>query len=43
MDPWGTRDNAMVDGLKSICIEKGDPFGPDAKTEKRLNAAASEA
>ena len=33
----------MIDMLKSIGIEKGKPFKPDAKTQDILNAAAREA
>ena len=42
-EPWLARDMAMIDQLKSIGIEKGKPFTPDAKTVEILNAAASEA
>jgi hypothetical protein len=42
-EPWLTRDKAMIDQLKSIGIEKGKPFKPDAKTQDILNAAAQEA
>jgi hypothetical protein len=42
-EPWLTRDMAMIDQLKSIGIEKGKPFNPDAKMTKILNAAAIEA
>lgn len=42
-EPWQTRDKAMIDQLKSIGIEKGKPFAPDAKTTAILNAAALEA
>lgn len=42
-EPWLTRDKAMIDALKSIGIEKGKPFSPDAGTQKILNAAAREA
>ena len=31
-EPWLPRDRAMIDQLKSIGIEKGKPFNPDAKT-----------
>ena len=31
-EPWLPRDGAMIDQLKSIGIEKGKPFNPDAKT-----------
>jgi hypothetical protein len=43
IEPWLTRDKAMIDQLKSIGIEKGKPFSPDAKTQDALKAAASEA
>ena len=42
-EPWQTRDKAMIDVLKTIGIEKGKPFNPDANTRKILNAAAREA
>jgi hypothetical protein len=42
-EPWLTRDKAMIDQLKSIGIEKGKPFTPDAKTTAALNTAAAEA
>jgi hypothetical protein len=42
-EPWLTRDKAMIDPLKSIGIEKGKPFRPDAATQGLLNAAAGEA
>jgi hypothetical protein len=42
-EPWLQRDMAMIDQLKSIGIEKGKPFNPDAKTVEILNAAAIEA
>jgi len=40
---WMERDRAMIDQLKSIGIEKGKPFNPDAKTQQILNNAAQEA
>jgi hypothetical protein len=43
MEPWQARDKAMIDQLKSIGIEKGKPFNPDAKTQDTLKAAAGEA
>ena len=43
IEPWLTRDKVMIDMLKSIGIEKGKPFNPDAKTQEILNAAAREA
>jgi hypothetical protein len=42
-EPWLARDKAMIDQLKSIGIEKGKPFNPDAKTQDILNAAVREA
>ena len=42
-EPWLPRDKVMIDMLRSIGIEKGKPFKPDAKTQKILNAAISEA
>jgi hypothetical protein len=41
-EPWLPRDKAMIDMLKSIGIEKGKPFKPDAKTRKILVAAIGE-
>jgi hypothetical protein len=38
--PWLTRDKAMIDQLKTIGIEKGKTFNPDARTTDILNAAA---
>jgi hypothetical protein len=42
-EPWLTRDKAMIDMLKSIGIEKGKSFNPDADTRAILNRAAAEA
>lgn len=42
-EPWLGRDRAMINQLKSIGIEKGKPFKPDAKTQEKLSAAAREA
>jgi hypothetical protein len=42
-EPWLERDKAMIDPLKSIGIEKGKPFNPDARTQGVLNDAAREA
>lgn len=42
-EPWLTRDKVMIDMLKSIGIEKGKPFRPDANTQKILTSAAHEA
>src|SRR5882724_3246457 len=43
VEPWLERDKAMIDQLKSIGIEKGRPFKPDAKTQDVLNDAVREA
>jgi len=40
---WIQRDRAMIDQLRSIGIEKGMPFHPDARTKELLEAAALEA
>jgi hypothetical protein len=42
-EPWLTRDKAMIDVLKTIGIEKGKPFKPDAETRSILDDAAREA
>jgi len=42
-EPWLRRDKLMIDMLKSIGIEKGQPFRPDARTREVLNDAAREA
>jgi hypothetical protein len=41
-EPWLTRDMAMIDQLKSIGIEKGKTFQPDARTKEILNAAIAD-
>ena len=43
MEPWLTRDKAMIDPLKSIGIEKGKQFKPDSATQEILTQAALEA
>ncbi len=43
MEPWLTRDKAMIDQLKSIGIEKGKPFSPDAGTQDILKQSVIEA
>ena len=43
IEPWLARDRVRIDVLKSIGIEKGKPFTPDARTQEILNAAAREA
>jgi hypothetical protein len=42
-EPWLQRDRAMIDQLRSIGIEKGNPFNPDAKTQSLLDAGVKEA
>jgi hypothetical protein len=42
-EPWLTRDKVMIDILKTIGIEKGKPFKPDAKTRSILDKAIQEA
>jgi hypothetical protein len=42
-EPWLTRDKAMIDIVKSVGIEKGKLFEPDAKTQAMLDEAAVEA
>jgi len=42
-DHWIQRDRSMIDQLRSIGIEKGMPFDPDADTKELLEAAALEA
>src|SRR6476469_9726965 len=39
-EPWLSRDKAMIDQLKTIGIEKGKSFNPDANTKKILDDAA---
>jgi hypothetical protein len=41
--PWLERDKAMIDSLKTLGIEKGKAFAPDAKTREIMNEAAQEA
>ena len=42
-EPWIERDRAMIDPLRTLGIEKGKPFKPDAETRATLDAAAVEA
>ncbi len=42
-DIWLTKDQAMIDPLKYIGIEKGKPFNPDARTKEILNQAIADA
>jgi hypothetical protein len=43
IEPWLPRDKLMIDMLKSIGMEKGKPFNPDAGTRGILTSAAREA
>jgi hypothetical protein len=42
-EPWIERDRAMIDQLRTIGIEQGKPFNPDAKTQDILKVAIGEA
>ena len=42
-EPWLSRDRAMIDPLRSLGIEKGKSFNPDANTKATLDSAAREA
>jgi hypothetical protein len=42
-EPWLPRDRAMIDPLRTLGIEKGKVFNPDAKTQQALDAGAKEA
>jgi len=42
-EPWLDRDRVMIDFLKTMGIEKGEPFNPDDKTKQVLNDAVREA
>ncbi|WP_254511041.1 DUF1254 domain-containing protein [Anatilimnocola floriformis] len=42
-EPWLTRDKVMIDQLRTLGIEKGKPFKPDAKTKGILEPAVREA
>jgi len=42
-EPWLGRDRAMIDPLRSLGIEKGKPFAPDAATKQALGAGIREA
>jgi hypothetical protein len=42
-EPWLPRDRAMIDPLRSLGIEKGKPFNPDATTRAALDAGVREA
>jgi hypothetical protein len=42
-EPWLERDRAMIDVLRTIGIERGKPFQPDAKTKEALEVGIREA
>jgi len=42
-EPWLTRDKAMIDPLRTIGIEKGKAFNPDARRRAIFDSAAKEA
>jgi hypothetical protein len=42
-EPWLERDRVMIDQLKSLGIEKGKTFAPNAATSKALDAGIHEA
>ncbi|TXH80690.1 MAG: DUF1254 domain-containing protein [Rhizobium sp.] len=42
-EPWLARDRAMIDQLKSIGIERGKPFAPDAALKEALQAGIADA
>jgi hypothetical protein len=42
-EPWLGRDRAMIDQLRSIGIEKGKPFAPDAKTKQAMKDGIEDA
>jgi hypothetical protein len=42
-EPWLDRDRVMIDQLKSLGIEKGEPFNPSEATKAILTSAAREA
>jgi len=41
--PWLERDRAMIDPLRTLGIEKGNAFNPDAATREIMGDAAQEA
>jgi hypothetical protein len=42
-EPWLERDRVMIDMLRSVGIEKGKPFTPDAATKAALTAGMNDA
>ncbi|MBY5603713.1 DUF1254 domain-containing protein [Rhizobium leguminosarum] len=41
-EPWLSRDRAMIDPLRSLGIEKGEPFSPTPAVAKQLEAGVKE-
>ena len=41
-EPWLPRDRVMIDQLRTLGIQKGKPFEPDARTSKQLEAGIRE-
>lgn len=42
-EPWLERDGCMIDPLRTLGIERGKPFAPDAAMKKGLEAGVKEA
>ena len=42
-EPWLDRDRVMIDQLRSLGIEKGKPFAPNAETKQALATGIREA
>jgi hypothetical protein len=42
-EPWLERDKAMIDSLKTLGIEKGKGFEPNAETQKAIEQGVEEA
>lgn len=42
-EPWLERDRAMIDTLKAIGIERGEPFEPDERTKRLFDEAMLQA
>lgn len=43
VEPWLERDKAMIDQLKTLGIERGKTFSPDARTKEILTSAVKAA
>jgi hypothetical protein len=43
VEPWRECDKTMIDSLKTIGIERGKPFNPDAETRQILSETIKEA